>query len=93
MTCADSGFITISPHWWAQHKDQVLASNGVVEVKHNVAFKIWIGNFGDHDVTFPKSLRVTLAKKPPPFIAETNGDVRREEDAIDQAPTSLAHET
>lgn len=55
----------------------------MAEIKHNVAFTIWIGNFGDHDVTFPKKFRVALADKPPPFIAETNAVNRNEEQVSD----------
>lgn len=82
VTYAHSEFITVRPHCREQHKVQVLAANVVAEVKHNVRFTIWVGNFGDHNVTFPKKFRVSFADKPPPFVAEPNTAERSEEDAV-----------
>lgn len=90
VTCAHSGFVTIRPYWRAQHKAQILAANGVAEIKHEVVFKIRVGNFGDHDVTLPKQFRKALADKTPPFVAETTEGNRNDETTTtEKGPTPV----
>lgn len=47
-----------------------MGSNGIADMRKNVPFEIWIGNYGANDVTFPKNMRVTLTDPPSTFKAE-----------------------